>query len=82
MMDASGENQPVDRDFVLLPRTPLLEFLGEMALPPWTDENGQTIGSRVDAAPIAARIVGWLDQHDLGDLYAAHIGRTEGSDGR
>lgn len=61
-----------DQDFVVLPREPLFEFLGEMALPPWTDADGSIIGGGIDCAPIASRLIEWVDQHDLGDLYGAH----------
>lgn len=65
------ERKPVmDRDFAVLSREALLGFLGEMALPPWIDEHGNTIGSGIDCAPIASRITEWLEANDLGDLYA------------
>jgi len=60
-----------DRDFVLLPRGPFFEFLARMALPPWTDENGEQIGGGIDCAPIASELVEWVNKHDLGELYGA-----------
>lgn len=60
---------PPDQDFVILPRDSLFQFLGEMALPPWTDERGRQIGERIDCAPIASRLSEWVDEHDLSDLY-------------
>ncbi len=71
-LDAHPERRPVaDRDFVVLPREPLFEMLGEMALPPWVDVDGTSIGGRIDCAPIAQRLTEWVDGHDLGDLYGA-----------
>lgn len=57
------------RDYVLLPKEALFEFFGEVALPPWEDENGYIIGHRVDAAPIADKIAQWIEKHDLASLY-------------
>lgn len=56
------------KEFVVLPRHALFEFLGEIALPPWEDEQGEIIGSRIDCAPIADRITRWVDEHDLSDV--------------
>lgn len=67
-MGADGESRP-DQDFVVLPREALFMFLGEMALPPWTDERGRTIGERIPCAPIALRLTEWVNEHDLSDLY-------------
>lgn len=69
------ERTPVeDQDFVVLPREALFEFFGYMALPPWTDEHGNTIGNGIDCAPIASAIADWVKAHDLGDLYRSGVG--------
>lgn len=56
-------------EFVVLPRDALFEFLGEMALPPWIDERGKEIGGGINCAPIAQRLIEWVDGHDLAPLY-------------
>lgn len=64
-----------DQDFLVLPRDALFEFLGEMALPPWVDADGSIIGSQIDCAPIAERLMAWVREHDLSDLYLSLFGR-------
>ena len=56
------------REFVVLPRDALFVFLGEVALPPWTDTDGSVIGSAIDCAPIVDRLIAWVDEHDLADV--------------
>lgn len=69
------DRKPVmDRDFAVLSRDALLEFLGEMALPPWRDAAGNEIGGDIDCAAIAKRITAWLTANDLGDLYMTLAG--------
>lgn len=71
VLDKHPERKPVmDRDFAVLSREALLTFLGEMALPPWRDSDGNEIGADIDCAAIAGRITDWLTANDLGDLYA------------
>lgn len=57
--------RPQDGEVVVLPRGALFEFLGEMAMPPWTDERGRVIGGGINCAAIASRLVEWVDGHDL-----------------
>lgn len=59
-------------EVIVLPRDALLEFFGEMALPPWV-ENGEVIGGTIDCAPIASRISDWLREHDLTGSVALEI---------
>lgn len=59
------ELRRADDEVIVLPRDALIEFFGRMALPPWTDETGATIGSRIDCAPIASEISEWIRAHDL-----------------
>ncbi len=54
-----------DSEVVVLPRAALFEFFGKMALPPWTDEKGKQIGSRIECAPIASEIAEWVEQHEI-----------------
>jgi hypothetical protein len=58
------------REFVVLPMDALLEFFGEVALPPWI-EHGEVIGTAIDCAPIATRISEWIAAHDLADVMPA-----------
>ena len=53
-----------DRDFVVLPREALFEFFGAVALPPGACHTPDT-----DCAPIAQRIIEWVEFHDLSDVY-------------
>lgn len=69
--DRHPERKPVmDRDFAVLSRSALLQFFGEMALPPWRDDTGALVGGGIDCALIASRIIEWMEANDLGDLYA------------
>lgn len=52
-------------DTVTFDRTELFEFLGAVALPPWSDNDGRWLGSDIDCAPIAATLRDWVDAHDL-----------------
>lgn len=56
-------------EVVVLPRDALFQFFGEMALPPWQDERGRTIGGKVECAPLAERITRWVETHDLTDTF-------------
>ncbi len=68
--EAEARPEPTgDRDFMVVPKDALFEFMGEMALPPWTDSDGSTIGGSIDCAPIAERIRAWFKAHDLSDIY-------------
>ncbi len=53
----------LESDKIILNRSELLEFFGKMALPPWIDEKGKQIGSKIPCAPIASEISDWLDEH-------------------
>lgn len=54
------------RDYVVLPRAALFEWLGAVALPPWPDADGHhVLGGDVDCAPIAERLIQWVEQNDL-----------------
>lgn len=66
-----------DADFVVLPRTALLEFFGAVALPPWPDGSGGYCGGGVDCAPLAQRIIDWVDEHDLSDVHIGSFGALE-----
>lgn len=54
-----------EREFVILSRHELFEFLGKMALPPWVDVDGKLIGINIDCAPIVQEIVQWVRHHDM-----------------
>jgi hypothetical protein len=47
----------------------LLEFLGQVALPPWRDVDGKLIGTEIPCAPIADSIIKWVRQHDLNPQF-------------
>ena len=53
------------RETVTFYREDLLEFFGKMALPPWTDESGMTIGQHIDCAPIASEIERWVAANQI-----------------
>lgn len=57
---------PSDREFVVLPRDALFEFFGQVALPP-----GACHPLDADCAPIASRIISWVEGHDLAGLDSA-----------
>jgi len=51
--------------YVMLPRRALFEFFGEVALPPWYEADGTKIGGSIDCAPIAQRVIDWIEMHDV-----------------
>lgn len=58
-------HQSANPDFVVLQRDDLLQFLGEVVLPPWPDGKGGWLGEGVNAAPIASQIVEWIKEHEI-----------------
>jgi hypothetical protein len=66
-----------DQDFLVLPRDSFLEFMGQVALPPYGPDND--LGGDLDCSVIAGQITDWLDRHDLSDLYfgPGNIGSQE-----
>lgn len=58
-----GRFQPDDYDpeYVVLPRAPLFEWLGEVALGPLPPD--------ADCAVVASRLILWVDEHDLAPIY-------------
>ena len=56
-----------DQDFLVLPRDTFLEFMGEVALPPY-GPNGE-YGRDPDCSVVASQITEFIDRHDLSDLY-------------
>ena len=61
---------PADEsEVVVLPRTALYEFLGQVAMPPVAfcpaRKNGLCPAESVDCAPIAERLTRWVREHQL-----------------
>jgi hypothetical protein len=61
-----------DADFVILPHDKLFEFFGQVALPP-----GSGAPSDTDCAPIVERIIAWVSEHDLSDVYMPFLASKE-----
>lgn len=51
--------------FVTFSKQDFYEFMGEMALPPWQDADGEWIGTEIPCAPIAQKIIEWTKEHNL-----------------
>lgn len=56
-------------DYVVFPKVAFFEWMGEAALPPWPDKDGHhVLGGDVDCAPLAERIVRWVEENDLSNV--------------
>lgn len=56
-----------DDKYITFRRSDFFIMMGFLALPPWTDENGQLIGENIDCAPLAALIQAEAAKIELAD---------------
>lgn len=60
-------------EYVVFSRESFFQFLGEVALPPWIDEQGDPIGGGIDCAAIASQLIAWVEGHDLSDSGVGNV---------
>jgi len=56
-----------DSKYVVFKRTEFFEMLGELALPPWRDHDGELIGVKVDAASVSEKILNRVEATEIAD---------------